>query len=620
MSRFVRLAFVLCLLFSWSAFAAVFVVPDDRELVGKADAIVIGQVLDGTPRLRDDGYVETVYRLRVQRTIKGDVRRGTLIQVVSPGGIIEKRMTAVVGSAHFRPEDRVVLFLSDDHGRWTPTDMTLGKFRFVTSTGGQSLLLRDEEDIVGFDRQMRTHVERIRREQGFLEFIEATAAGRDAESDYFIPPGEAVALPETEQNRLEMTNNATYTPASYAIRSGSTPWRWANVLGQFASPIRMSPSVAAPFFKSSLQSATGLGDGGVAMITNAVNAWNDDCASYVNVPYGGTNDRLKNPDDNVNTVIWNDPGNHILGSWTGSGVIATAFMSGEDYHTFDGAVNGWISMSDSDVVVQDGITGTEAFAATAMTHEVGHGIGLRHSNTHADGSACLLEDECTSSSIMNSSVNTLYNYTLAQWDKNAINALYPAVCSPAPLAPTNLTVTASSASNVALSWSASDGATGYKVYRRTSSGSAYGTEIATLGAVTSYNDTTVAANTGYQYVVRATNAGGTSTDSLPDYTVTTAFTDTMAAGLSVKLVHFNELRTAVNALRTLGGLAAFSFTAPAPAADVTVRKAHIDDLRTALNTARTTLGGSAITFAESLTAGTTTIKASHLTELRNGVK
>ncbi|MFZ2489860.1 MAG: fibronectin type III domain-containing protein [Thermoanaerobaculia bacterium] len=615
MSRFICLAFALCLFFPWSAFAAVFIVPDDRELVGKADGIVIGVVLDGTPRLRDDGYVETVYRVRIQRTMKGDFRRGSVIQVVSPGGIIEKRMTAVVGSAHFRPEDRVVLFLSDDNGRWTPTDMTLGKFRFVTSTGGQSLLLRDEEDIVGFDRQMRTHVERIRREQGFLKFIEATTAGRDAEPDYFIPPGDAISIPQAEQRGLELTNNAVYAPRSYTLLftggGNSYPARWPEA--------RMSASTARPYYKSSLQSASGLPDGGVAMITSGLAGWTNDCASYVNMTYAGTNGLLKDPDDTINTVIWNDPGGHITGSWTGSGVIATAYMSGDDFHTYNGETD-WVSISDADVVVQDGLIGTESFMATAMSHEFGHAIGLRHSNTHADGTACLVSDECTTTAMMNSSVGTLYNYTLDQWDKNAINAIYPTACSPAPAAPTNLTVTASSASNVVLSWSGSDGATGYKVYRRTSTGSAYGTEIATLGPFTSHNDTTVAANTGYQYVVRATNAGGTSGDSLPDYTVTTGFTDTMAAGLSVKLVHFTELQTAVNALRTLGGLSAFAFTAPTPAGGVTVRKAHIDDLRTALNTARTTLGGSSLTFAESLTAGTTTIKASHLTELRNGVK
>src|SRR5688500_2442251 len=116
--------------------------------------------------------------------------------------MVGKRFTSVPGSAHFQREDRVLLFLNDQKGRWTPAFMTLGKFRCVTSTGGQSLLLRDSEDIVGFDKEMKTHVERIRREVGFLRFIEQTVRGRKANGDYFIKPEEAISLPESETNRF----------------------------------------------------------------------------------------------------------------------------------------------------------------------------------------------------------------------------------------------------------------------------------------------------------------------------------------------------------------------------------------------------------------------------------
>ncbi len=74
----------------------------------------------------------------------------------------------------------------------------------------------------------------------------------------------------------------------------------------------------------------------------------------------------------------------------------------------------------------------------------------------------------------------------------------------APAAPTNLTVTSSTATHVDLSWtSATDnvGVTNYDIYRN-------GALLATTAAVTSYTDNTVTSGTTYQYQVRARDAAG----------------------------------------------------------------------------------------------------------------
>jgi hypothetical protein len=65
------------------------------------------------------------------------------------------------------------------------------------------------------------------------------------------------------------------------------------------------------------------------------------------------------------------------------------------------------------------------------------------------------------------------------------------------------------ASQVALGWNASSGATGYKVFRGTSPGGESSTPIATPTG-TSYTDTSVTAGTTYYYTVKATNAAGDS--------------------------------------------------------------------------------------------------------------
>jgi chitodextrinase len=73
-----------------------------------------------------------------------------------------------------------------------------------------------------------------------------------------------------------------------------------------------------------------------------------------------------------------------------------------------------------------------------------------------------------------------------------------------PTVPTGLTATAISASAINLGWTASTdnvGVTAYKLYRN-------GTLLATLGNVTNYGDTGLAAGTAYSYTVSACDAGG----------------------------------------------------------------------------------------------------------------
>jgi hypothetical protein len=80
-----------------------------------------------------------------------------------------------------------------------------------------------------------------------------------------------------------------------------------------------------------------------------------------------------------------------------------------------------------------------------------------------------------------------------------------------PAAPTGLTATAGN-HQVALSWTASTGATSYSVYRGTAAGGESGTAIGTV-TTTSYTDTGLTNGTTYYYKVAAVNASGTSAKS-----------------------------------------------------------------------------------------------------------
>jgi hypothetical protein len=94
-------------------------------------------------------------------------------------------------------------------------------------------------------------------------------------------------------------------------------------------------------------------------------------------------------------------------------------------------------------------------------------------------------------------------------NSNQVSAT-PAVPVSIPSVPTGLQATAGNA-QVALSWTASNGATSYHVKRSTTSGGPY-TQIA-APTTTSYTDTSVTNGTPYFYVVSAVNSAGESANS-----------------------------------------------------------------------------------------------------------
>jgi hypothetical protein len=126
---------------------------------------------------------------------------------------------------------------------------------------------------------------------------------------------------------------------------------------------------------------------------------------------------------------------------------------------------------------------------------------------------------------------TYYYQVVAQPSGNEACASAPSTCqsvTPAPVActppaaPTGLSATAASQTQVNLSWTASSGATSYTVSRATVSGGPY-TSIGT-SATTSFSDTTASCNTAYFYVVSASNGTCSSGNSSQATATTNACT------------------------------------------------------------------------------------------------
>lgn len=495
------------LLSATSALAATFVMPTDDELVEKSHSIVLG-IVEGSFVQEENGTIETIYEIRTDRAFKGVARRSELLRVVSMGGLIGDRGVFVPGEAHYRQGERVLVFLTrDERGRWRTTDLTLGRFKSVISTAGEHVLVRDMEDVVGWDHAGRPHREKVRKEAGFLRFIEERVRGRKAASDYVVDASD-VTLPTDDEPLMLQANATSYPAATYTDFVNNQPVRWPSMSG------------GVEVYKRSTQNMPGATDGGVSAIQSGLNAWNSECGSVVNLVYSGQIATASANHDSTNVVEYNDPQGRISGSWTGAGTVGITFISFAGSHSFAG--QSWLNITDFDVVFQNGYTASNSSFPSAMTHELGHGLGFRHSNqNHVTGGACNTSvEECTSAAIMNSSVSANYGYTLQPYDVNAAQSVYPGgscgpSCTPPAITsqPSSRTITSGASTTLTVS------ATGtaplsYQWYVGTSGNT--GTPIS--GATGTSHTVSPTATTSYW--VRVSNACGSLNSATATVTVT----------------------------------------------------------------------------------------------------
>lgn len=476
---------LLSLALATSLRGAVFIVPDDADFVRTADAIVIAEVIGTQPSFDGDGSIVTISTMRVVEVLKGRLAPHSQIQIAEPGGVVGTRARFVSGMPAYEAGERVVVFLKSTAGGWRTHDMALGKFTFRTDPDGTELLIRAASESHLIDVEGNLAIDPARRAEGFVSFIRDSVAGVD------IPPRSRrdrigttgrrdyiVSRPRSSELSPDIRTDSHFSPLAYTM----SRFRW-NVFDGGGT---------VSFYVTGSQ--PGYDSAGAAQ--RAVAAWTNDPGSNVRLRIGGGSGNGF-VEDGVNSIVFN--------SSTGvpAGAIGYTQVFASQEYTYKGEI--FWQMVEADVVMRSGLSVSASTFDEALTHEVGHGIALRHSNEGTPSS---------SNAVMNSSVSGQFGASLGSWDREAVSHVYPETASCVAPAITSHPQSSTIAPGQSVTLSVSASGTSpltYQWYRASSSGSVPVGNASTL---------TVAPSSTTTYFVYVSNACGTVASNAATVTVT----------------------------------------------------------------------------------------------------
>jgi fibronectin type 3 domain-containing protein len=216
---------------------------------------------------------------------------------------------------------------------------------------------------------------------------------------------------------------------------------------------------------------------------------------------------------------------------TGLSASTTYYYKVSAYNSAGESAQSYDASATTSANVPAAPTGVTAMAQSSSSVSVSWGSvsgasGYRvYRWTSSSGAYALVaETAATAYTDMWLSASTTYYYSVSAYNSAGESAQsYDAsatTSADAPAAPTGVTATAQSSSSVSVSWGSVSGASGYRVYRWTSSSGAYALVAET--SATAYTDMGLSASTSYYYSVSAYNSAGESAQSNYAYASTSA--------------------------------------------------------------------------------------------------
>jgi hypothetical protein len=386
----------------------------DRQLVERADAVVSATVVDGTSRVGEGGYVVTDYRLRVENVFKGSAPADVVVTEV--GGVFAGRFTVIADAPSYARGERVLAFLrARGDGTWFTASMALGK---LTYSDDRSTLTSAATE---------SSQARVMNAGAFERYVRDTAAG--------VPASGYAAVSALAHVPTTLT---TYPASPYCLLVPDQ----LNV----TLPVRIPGGESGgglQFYVNGTQSSVATAS---TLIANAEGAWTGDPNSAIVVKSATGTDASTAPAVDGHSVIYLGYSAAPPASALCDNAGGCAIISGTSDHSFNG--ESFHSISEADILIRPTV-GSAQFGVL-MTHELGHAIGLRHSDEQN-------RTPNTSFAVMATGPLSSYGTTLQPYDKDAVDTVYgngPVCNQPAITATTN-SATVNSGAQLNLSVTAS---------------------------------------------------------------------------------------------------------------------------------------------------------------------